>query len=84
MVTIGTYGNRKYGVNNHTTPEEAVMIAQEIEAQALMGIHWGTIDLSDEDPWEPPKRFREAAEKAGYPSDAVWLLKTGETRRLIW
>lgn len=82
MVTIGTYGNRKYGVNNHTTPEEAVMIAQEIQAQTLMGIHWGTIDLSDEDPWEPPERFRDAAKKSGYSSENVWLLKIGETRRL--
>ena len=82
MITIGTYGNRKYGVNNHMTPEEAVMVGREINAKALMGIHWGTIDLSDEAPWEPPKRFRDAATKADYSSDAAWLLKIGETRKL--
>ena len=82
MVTIGTYGNRKYGVNNHTTPEEAVMIGQEINAGSLMGIHWGTIDLSDEPPFEPPVRFREAAAQVGYNAEAVWLLKIGETRSL--
>ena len=82
MVTIGTYGNRKYGVNNHTTPEEAVIIGREIQAKALMGIHWGTIDLSDEAPWEPPGRFQGAATKIGYPSEAIWLLKIGETRKL--
>ena len=82
MVTIGTYGNRKYGVNNHTTPEEAVVIGREINANALMGIHWGTIDLSDEDPWEPPKRFLDYATENGYSSEAVWLMKIGETRRL--
>ena len=82
MVAIGTYGNRKYGVNNHTTPEEAVMIGREINAKALMGIHWGTIDLSDEDPWEPPKRFLNSATESGYSSESVWLLKIGETRRL--
>jgi len=83
MVTIGTYGNRKYGVNNHTTPEEAVAIGQEVNAKALLGIHWGTIDLSDEDPWEPPERFRKAAMESGYSSEYVWLMKIGETRKLL-
>jgi len=82
MVTIGTYGNRKYGVNNHTTPEEAVDIGKEIKAKNLLGIHWGTIDLSDENPWEPPKRFKESAQKAGFLSENVWLMKIGETRIL--
>ena len=82
MVPIGTYGNRKYGVNNHTNPEEAVQLAKEINAKAVMGIHWGTIDLSDEDPREPPLRFRSAAEAGGYRAEDVWLLKIGESRRL--
>lgn len=82
IVTIGTYGNRKYGVNNHTTPEKAVAIGQELNAKTLLGIHWGTIDLSDEDPWEPPVRFQTSAQNAGYPSEEIWLMKIGETRRL--
>lgn len=82
MVTIGTYGNRKYGVNNHTTPEEAVTIGKEINAKTLLGIHWGTIELSDEDPWEPPERFNEAAKKSGYSPDDIWIFKIGETRIL--
>lgn len=82
MVTIGTYGNRKYGVNNHTTPEEAVTIGKEINAKALLGIHWGTINLSDEDPWETPIRFEEAAKKSGYSPGNIWIFKIGETRIL--
>lgn len=82
MLGIGTYGNRKYGVNNHTTPEEAVAIGKEINAKTLLGIHWGTIDLSDEPPWEPPKRFHAAARKSGYLAEETWTMKIGETRRL--
>jgi len=82
MIGIGTYGNRKYGVNNHTTPEEAVMIGKETHAKALLGIHWGTIDLSDENPWEPPKRFHASARQGSYLPDDVWTIKIGETRRL--
>lgn len=82
MVTIGTYGNRKYGVNNHTTPEEAVTLGKEINAKVLLGIHWGTIDLSDEDPWEPPKRFKISAQKSGFLPENILIMKIGETRGL--
>jgi L-ascorbate metabolism protein UlaG (beta-lactamase superfamily) len=82
MLTIGTYGNRKYGVNNHTTPEEAINIGKAIKAKTLLGMHWGTIELSDESPWEPPKRFKESAQKAGFLSEKIWIMKIGETRIL--
>jgi len=82
MLTIGTYGNRKYGVNNHTTPEEAIALGMDINANIFVGMHWGTIEMSDESPWEPPKRFKEAARKAGVSSKRVWIMKIGETRIL--
>jgi N-acyl-phosphatidylethanolamine-hydrolysing phospholipase D len=82
MVTIGTYGNRKYGVNNHTTPEEAVNLGMDINSNIFVGMHWGTIEQSDEPPWEPPKRFSEAALKAGISEKRIWIMKIGETRIL--
>jgi len=82
ILGIGTYGNRKYGVNNHTTPEQAVVIGKELNAKTILGIHWGTIDLSDELPFEPPKRFHAAARKSGYSAEKVWIFKIGETRWL--
>lgn len=82
FVAIGTYGNRVYGVNNHTNPEEAVAIGKQIKASTLMGIHWGTIVLSDEDPWEPPQRFNAAARESGYAPEDTWVFKVGETRKL--
>ena len=82
MVTIGTYGNRKWGVNNHTTPEEAVNLGMDINSNIFVGMHWGTIEQSDEPPWEPPKRFSEAARKAGISEKRIWIMKIGETRIL--
>lgn len=82
MLTIGTYGNKKYGVNNHTTPKEAIIIGKEIKAKTLLGMHWGTIELTDENPWEPTKRFKELAHKAGFLPEKVWVMKIGETRIL--
>jgi len=82
MLTIGTYGNRKYGVNNHTTPEEAINIGIEIGATTFVGMHWGTIEMSDEPTLEPAKRFREAGKQAGLSEEQVWIMKIGETRLL--
>ena len=80
MITIGTYGNRKYGINNHANPEEAIDLGVEIKTNIFVGMHWGTIDLSEEPPWEPPKRFMKAAQKAGISQERIWIMKIGETR----
>jgi L-ascorbate metabolism protein UlaG (beta-lactamase superfamily) len=82
LLTIGTYGNRKYGVNNHVTPEEAINLGIDINAGIFVGMHWGTIEMSDEPPWDPPKRFKKAAQKAGISLERVWIMKIGETRIL--
>ena len=51
-------------------------------ARRLCGMHWGTIQLTDEPPFEPPVRFRAAAVAAGYAEDDAWALAIGETRML--
>jgi len=82
MLPIGTYGNRKYGVNNHLNPEEAIKVGMDIKANVFVGMHWGTIELSDEPPLEPPKRFKDAAHQCGIFPERVWIMKIGETRLL--
>lgn len=66
----------------HVTPEEAVQIGRELRARRIVAMHWGTIQLTDEPPFEPPGRFRAAARTAGYTEADAWLLRIGETRAL--
>ncbi len=40
LLSIGTYGNKKYGVNNHIDPEEAAKIGIEIGTNIFAGMHW--------------------------------------------
>ena len=54
----------------------------DINSNIFVGMHWGTIEQSDEPPWEPPKRFSEAALKAGISEKRIWIMKIGETRIL--
>ncbi len=58
--SMGGYKTRKYGPASHLTPEEAVKVAMETKSNVAVAMHWGTIELSDEPPWEPPVRFKNA------------------------
>jgi N-acyl-phosphatidylethanolamine-hydrolysing phospholipase D len=65
----------------HLDPEEAVRAARDLEARRVVGMHWGTFDLTDEPLDEPPRRFRAAATAAGYDAKRAWVMDVGETRR---
>lgn len=66
----------------HTTPEEAIKVGIDVKAKVMVGSHWGTIELSDEPQWEPPRRFMEYASKVGISQENIWVMKIGETRIL--
>jgi L-ascorbate metabolism protein UlaG (beta-lactamase superfamily) len=80
LLPIGAYEPRLLMQGSHATPEEALRIARDLDARRIVGMHWGTIRLTDEPPFEPPVRFRAAAKAAGYGEDAAWLMRIGETR----
>ncbi len=82
LLPIGTYGNRKYGVNNHMTPAETLQVGLDLDAKTMVAIHWGTIDLSDEPLFEPPDLFIKAARDSQVDADRIWIMKAGETRAL--
>jgi N-acyl-phosphatidylethanolamine-hydrolysing phospholipase D len=80
LLGIGCYAPRAAMHMNHADPEEAIQIALDLGARHVMGMHWGTIVMTEEPPFEPPERFRAAADAAGYRPDQTWLLRIGETR----
>ena len=79
LVPIGAYEPRRLMRGSHATPEEAVAIGRHLGARRLVAMHWGTIRLTDEPPFEPPGRFKAAAAAAGYPLEAALLPAIGET-----
>ena len=80
LVPIGAYEPASIMRPVHCNPEEAVALGRDVRASALVAMHWGTIVLTDEPPFEPPGRFRAAANRAGYPDSRAWVMKIGETR----
>jgi N-acyl-phosphatidylethanolamine-hydrolysing phospholipase D len=65
----------------HLNPEQAARAGRELKGRHLLGMHFGTFDLSDEPLDEPPRRFRAAGPTEGYAPEEVWVLRIGETRR---
>ena len=82
LLPIGTYGNRKYGFNNHMNPMESFQAGLDLKAQTMIAIHWGTIDLSEEPLFEPAELFKKAALEKEFDPKRLWILKIGETRAL--
>lgn len=80
LVGIGAYEPRIIMEASHATPEEAVMIARDIGAARAVGMHWGSIMLTPEDPFEAPARFRQAALEQQYGEARAWILPVGEVR----
>ncbi len=84
MINIGAYDFRPMFEKSiyHTTPEEALQIAQDLKSKKVLGTHWGTFVLSLEPIMEPPIRFKASAEKYGFKKDEAIIFKIGEIRSL--
>jgi N-acyl-phosphatidylethanolamine-hydrolysing phospholipase D len=77
---IGAYEPQAMMRYVHMGPEEALQAARDVGAHRVVAMHWGTFDLTDEAPTEPPIRFRTEAVRLGLDEDRAWVLKVGETR----
>jgi N-acyl-phosphatidylethanolamine-hydrolysing phospholipase D len=64
----------------HLTPEEAVQVFIDLNARAILGIHWGTFDLAEEPLDEAPQRMLAEIRRRNIDSSRAWIFKIGETR----
>ena len=84
MINIGAYNFKPMFDKSiyHTTPEEALNVAQDLNSKKVIGMHWGTFVLSLEPIMEPPIRFKDNAEKYGYKRDDAIIFKVGEFKKI--
>ena len=84
MINIGAYDFRPMFEKSiyHTTPEEALNIAQNLKSKKVLGTHWGTFVLSLEPIMQPPVRFKNSAEKYGFKKEEAIIFKIGEVNSL--
>lgn len=77
---IGAYAPLEMMHYWHMTPEEALQASRDLRARRMLPVHYGTFDLSDEPPDEPPRRLRQAASEAAMDPQSLYVLRVGETR----
>jgi len=65
----------------HLDPEEALQAGLDVGADRMLGIHYGTFDLTDEPLDEAPRRFHAEAARRGLAADRFWTPPLGETLR---
>jgi L-ascorbate metabolism protein UlaG (beta-lactamase superfamily) len=84
MINIGAYDFKPMFEKStyHTTPEEALNIAQDLKSKKVLGTHWGTFVLSLEPIMEPPVRFKNSAEKYGFNKKDAIIFKIGEVNSI--
>jgi L-ascorbate metabolism protein UlaG (beta-lactamase superfamily) len=72
FIPIGLYSPPDFMSAVHVTPEQAFAIHKDVQAKRSLGMHYGTvrggISKAFEDVRDPPRRWREVAEKEG-----LWL-----------
>ncbi|MBA2654652.1 MAG: MBL fold metallo-hydrolase [Gammaproteobacteria bacterium] len=82
LVGIGAYRLRELMCQVHTSPQEAIEVGKDLQAKNIVAMHWGTIQLADDPPFEPPEYFIAAGLKAGYTQEQLWVMKIGESRKI--
>ena len=77
LLPIGAYTPDSYRAV-HTSPEDALRAFQDLGAEVMVPMHYGTFWLSEEPLEEPLPRLLAAAERLGV-ADRVAVVREGET-----
>ncbi|AMD19651.1 HCL500Cp [Eremothecium sinecaudum] len=65
LLPCGQYCPEWHQRPRHINPEEVIKVMKDLEAQNVLGIHWGTFTLSSEYFREPKERLEMLAELTG-------------------
>lgn len=79
-IPIGAYSPASIMRFVHLDPKEAIQAGLDVGAKRIVGMHFGTFDLTDEPPDEPPRWFHLEARRRRLGVKRAWTLNVGETR----
>lgn len=78
VIPIGGYSAYERRHPNHVNPEEAVQLFEDVRADVMVPMHWGTFDMNREPFREPPERLMREALGRGLEGRMA-LLTQGES-----
>jgi len=73
VINLGAYEPRWFMKRSHLDPEEAVKAFQDLRAQLLLAVHWGTFRLGDEPVFKPRDDIEREMGRAGLADRLVRL-----------
>ncbi len=77
LMPIGAYLPRWFMREVHVSPDEAIQAFLDLKATKMLGIHWGTYDLADEDLDQPRLEALAAAQKHAIAPDRLHITDVG-------
>jgi L-ascorbate metabolism protein UlaG (beta-lactamase superfamily) len=81
LLPIGSYAPAWFMEQHHMNPEQAIEALGQLRARAMVPMHWGAFQLTDEPLCEPVERLRVAWE-ALRPDARLHVLAVGQTLAL--
>jgi N-acyl-phosphatidylethanolamine-hydrolysing phospholipase D len=82
ILPIGAYEPRWIMAYQHMDPAQAYQAFRDLGARDMLGVHWGTFDLTDEPLDEAPRELTRAVKAAGGDASHVHVLPIGGTWKL--
>lgn len=79
LIPIGAFRPRWFMSPIHVSPEEAVFIHQDVQAETSIGIHFGTFPMADDGMTEPPEELAKARAKHGVADTSFITLEEGSS-----
>jgi L-ascorbate metabolism protein UlaG (beta-lactamase superfamily) len=79
LIPIGAYEPRWFMAQTHLNPAEAVQVHRETNSKFSIGIHFGTVQLTDEGIDEPVIALKKALVESGIPESEFIAPDFGET-----
>lgn len=83
LLPIGAYRPRWFMGPQHTDPDEAVQIMQDLGARRALGIHWGVFPLSDEGRDTPREDLARALNARAIPPERFPAAEPGSAWDLL-
>ena len=80
VLSIGAFLPREVMRGHHCAPADCLQIGLDVQAEILVGLHWGTVALGFDGLVEAPQRFTAAAAERGLDPGRAWIMDIGETR----
>jgi L-ascorbate metabolism protein UlaG (beta-lactamase superfamily) len=78
LLPIGAYEPRWFMADNHMNPDEAVEVMLSLGAEAALGHHWGTFQLTNEGVERPREALAAALARAGISAERFRASRPGQ------